>query len=119
MLPDSSVPVDIGDLITACLVHGHIRDRTNPNVVAARANLGASATRLIRHAVRKQSLHVRSARWTAEEDAFLRKVWGVLTEEEIGRALGRTEAAVHIHSERTLGLPRPTKNPNLLTTRAC
>lgn len=38
----------------------------------------------------------RPARWTAEEEAFLRDNLGVLSEEEIARQLGRTQAAVKI-----------------------
>jgi len=54
-------------------------------------------------------------KWTEEEDAFLEENLGYLSEEEIGRALGRSVIAVHLRWERDLDLPAPSKAPDILT----
>lgn len=54
-------------------------------------------------------------KWTEEEDEFLKRHLGYLTDAEIGEALGRTENAVHIHWSRDLHLPSPSKHPDVIT----
>ena len=53
--------------------------------------------------------------WGQEEDEFLRANLGILSEEAIGAALGRTATAVHLRWKRDLGLPAPSKTPGYLT----
>ncbi len=55
--------------------------------------------------------------WTPGEDAFLRQNLGWLTDDEIGQALGRTGVAVHIRWDRELGLPGPSKAPDVITAQ--
>lgn len=47
--------------------------------------------------------------WTREEEEFVRTHLGWLSEEEIARRLGRSVNAVHIHWEREMRLPAPTR----------
>jgi hypothetical protein len=53
--------------------------------------------------------------WTPQEDAFLRTNLGWMTDTEMGQALGRSAVAVHLRWDRDLGLPGPSKAPNILT----
>jgi hypothetical protein len=53
--------------------------------------------------------------WSEREDEFLRQHLGVLSEEEIGAALGRTRVAVRLRWKRDLGLPAPSKTPGYVT----
>lgn len=53
--------------------------------------------------------------WTREEDDFLKKNLGYMTEAEIANALGRTPVAVHLRWFRDLDLPGPSKAPGWLT----
>jgi hypothetical protein len=53
--------------------------------------------------------------WTPREDQFLRKNLGWLTDEEMGQALGRSAIAVHLRWDRDLGLPGPSKAPDVIT----
>lgn len=55
--------------------------------------------------------------WTEDEDRFLKENHGFLSEDEIGRQLGRTAVAVRIRWKRELNLVPPTKHPDYLTTR--
>ncbi len=61
----------------------------------------------------------RPPRWTPAEDEFLRENLGWMTDDEMGKALGRSAVAVHLRWDRDLGLPGPSKAPNIVTaTRA-
>jgi hypothetical protein len=55
-----------------------------------------------------------NARWTAEEDAFIRANMGTMTDEELGAALGRSANAVKIRRVRAQ-LGSPSKQPGILT----
>jgi hypothetical protein len=57
----------------------------------------------------------RPARWTAEDDHFLRDNLGKLEEAEIARKLGRSVIGVHLRWKRDLQLPAPSKAPGVLT----
>ena len=57
----------------------------------------------------------RAARWTPEEDQFLRKNLGWMSEADIATSLGRTVIAVHLRWSRDLHLPSPSKHPDFLT----
>jgi hypothetical protein len=61
------------------------------------------------------AIHTRQPRWTADEDDFLRKKLGYLTDAEIGSVLGRSANAVHLRWSRDLELPGPSKDPRFLT----
>lgn len=56
-----------------------------------------------------------SLAWTPEEDRFVREHYLHLTDTEIGRVLGRSEAGVHIRRERVLRLPARSKQADDLT----
>jgi len=57
-------------------------------------------------------------KWSMEEDQFLKDHLGYLTDQEMGQALGRTAVAVHLRWDRDLGLPGPSKAPNILTAES-
>jgi hypothetical protein len=57
----------------------------------------------------------KSPRWTAQEDSYLRKNLGWLSEEEMAVALGRTPVAVKLRWKRDLRLPAPSRHPDFLT----
>lgn len=57
------------------------------------------------------------ARWTQEEDEFIRENYAQLSEEEMGEILGRSPTAVHLRRERELQLPGPMKDPAYYTTQ--
>lgn len=54
-------------------------------------------------------------KWTAEEDRFVIEHLGWITDAEMGAELGRTETAVHLRWDRDLGLPGPSKAPDVIT----
>jgi len=62
-----------------------------------------------------QKVSRRPPRWTPEEEDFVRRNLGRLSDEEIGQALGRTAVAVNIHWKRDLHLTAPSKHPDFLT----
>lgn len=62
------------------------------------------------------AVHGQANRWSPEEMAFLRANAGLLGEEEIGVALGRSEAAVRVRVRRA-GLVTPIKHPDYLTAQ--
>jgi len=71
---------------------------------------------LIDFAVRhSESQRVNSRKWTPEEDAFLKTNLGKMTEAAMGKALGRTETAVHLRWKRDLQLVSPSKAPDVIT----
>ena len=53
--------------------------------------------------------------WRPEEEIFLKRNLGRLTDTEIGKALGRTAVAVHLRWDRDMQLPSPSKAPNVVT----
>lgn len=57
----------------------------------------------------------RGRRWTTEEDEFLRRNVGWISQDEIARQLGRSRTAVHLRRERDLHLPCPRRHPEWLT----
>ena len=62
-----------------------------------------------------QRVSRRPPRWSKEEDEFLRRNLGRLSDEQIGQALGRTAVAVNLRWKRELHLPAPSKHPDFLT----
>lgn len=61
---------------------------------------------------------IHGAIWIPEEDAFLKANLGILSEKEIGGALGRTVVAVRNRWKRDLHLVSPRRNPSWLTLEA-
>lgn len=57
----------------------------------------------------------RAGFWTEEEDEYIRKNHGRVSEDDLVAYLGRTWSAVHIRITRELYLVAPSKNPSLLT----
>lgn len=55
-----------------------------------------------------------AGRWRLEEERFLRRSIGRMTDAEIGAVLGRTEAAIKIRRQRK-GMPAHSKRPGWLT----
>src|SRR3972149_1628602 len=53
-------------------------------------------------------------RWTPEEEQFLREQIGLMSDAEIGAALGRSAFAIKIHRQRK-GKPAHSKRPGWLT----
>jgi hypothetical protein len=53
--------------------------------------------------------------WSTREDQFITEHLGWLTDAAMGVALGRTEIAVHLRWYRDLGLPGPSKAPDVIT----
>jgi hypothetical protein len=101
-------------MIEAAVVEGQLSSGVSPKVVAARSTLG---TRGVAVLASKDGTPVkkRNPPWQPEEDKFLEDYLGVLSETEIGEALGRTPTAVHLRWDRDLRLPAPSKHPGILT----
>ncbi len=53
--------------------------------------------------------------WTAEEEKFIEDNIGVMSDEEIGKALGRTYFAVRVHRTREMRIKAQSKVPNVIT----
>jgi hypothetical protein len=71
---------------------------------------------LINYAVKgAEKVRTKPRKWTPEEEAFMIANLGIMSETEIGRALGRTAAAVHIRWSRELDATAPSKDPNVIT----
>lgn len=56
-------------------------------------------------------------RWTRKDDAFLRESLSFLSDEEIGKQLGRTAVAIKLRRQRDLRLPAHSKLPGYMTGR--
>lgn len=78
----------------------------------------ADFSALLDHAVKHGNAYAARKRgeWTPEEDAFIEKNLGWLTDAEMGKALGRSEISIHLRWTRK-GLPGPSKNPNVITAQ--
>lgn len=63
----------------------------------------------------REKTATRAAYWTQADDAFLRENLGIISEEAIAEALGRTVVAIHLRWCRELGLPAPSKDPAYIT----
>ncbi len=101
---------DLDALVEAAAVHGQLAAGADPAVVAARTN----NKRLVVVAARGNE-RGRSLKWTESEDDYLRRNLGRLSEEEMGRVLGRTALAVRLRWKRDLHLTPPSKAPDILT----
>ena len=98
--------VDYNELVDEAIHTGDVVTRAGdgeiPRIIALRTtNLNPKKTR--------------PPRWSEQDDAFLRKNHGLLSENEIARRLGRTETAVRLRRKRDLGLPAATTDPRYWT----
>lgn len=101
--------IDIDDL----LAESYLESGVKPSVVAKRTGkAGAKRVAALRgfSATGKR----RAPEWNADDVAFIRANVGVLSDDQIGEALGRTAVAVKVRRKR-LGLPTLSKAPQLLT----
>jgi len=101
--------IDIDDL----LAESYLESGVKPSVVAKRTGkAGAKRVAALRgfSATGKR----RAPEWNAEDVAFIRANVGVLSDDQIAEALGRTAVAVKVRRKR-LGLPTLSKAPQLLT----
>lgn len=64
-----------------------------------------------------EGTRMKAREWTPEEDEFIKKNLGYLTDKQIGQALGRTAVAVHLRWDRNLGLPGPSKAKDIVTAQ--
>ncbi len=103
--------MNVDCLVSASLFSAAVQDGISPSILAAR---DPSLAPLVSMA--PASGRSKNACWTPEEDEFLRQNLGFLTEQEIARRLGRSVHGVHIRAERSLRLPRPSKDPRYITT---
>jgi hypothetical protein len=53
--------------------------------------------------------------WTRAEEEYIIGHYTILSDAEIGAALGRSAVAVHVHREREMNLPGASKAPGILT----
>jgi hypothetical protein len=53
--------------------------------------------------------------WTRLEEEYIREHYTIMSDAEIGAAIGRSANAIHIHREREMNLPSPSKAPGILT----
>ena len=104
----------IDDLVEASVVSGELAAGLAPAWVASHSRLGRSAVVLLSKATGARRRR-KSPNWQPDEDEFLRLHLGKLSEDEIAKRLGRTLVAVHLRWSRDLGLPAPSKAPDILT----
>ncbi len=102
-------------LIESAAISGQLAAGVAPGRIAAQTSLGARAVTVLAGRTGKNIKKAKQPPWTKEEDAFIAACMGSLTDEEIGQALDRTAAAVHIRRERELGLPVRAKSPDIMT----
>ncbi len=110
---------DVERLVDAVVTEAALETGVSPRVVARRSELGQRGALILgRQATDKeeQSPRRNGATWTPDEDQFVKDHLGVLSLEQIGEALGRSENAVKIRYTRK-GWPAPSKQPGKLTAR--
>src|SRR4030067_201342 len=80
----------------------------------APAVLAARGMRVMRVMVEEYRRSGWANRWTPEEEQFLREQIGLMSDAEIGAALGRSAFAIKIHRQRK-GIPAHSRRPGWLT----
>jgi hypothetical protein len=100
------------------LAESYLAAGMRPDVVASRLpsmrdHVLDLADRL--NTARPATIRRKPSTWTPAEDEHIRSNLGILTDAEIGAALGRSADAVHIRRERVLHLPAPSKHPAIFT----
>ena len=97
-------------LLDVLVSQAELASGATPEMVAAAGGKIGPCMGLEMHVARRR-------RWTEEEDRVLEEHLGIWTEEQIGRALGRSACAVKIRWKRELHLQAPSKHPAILTAR--
>lgn len=90
------------------------KDTIEAAIAMAEAETGASTSSKLRVCIESGSRKT-ARRWTKEEDDFIIKNIGKMSDKEMGKHLKRTATAVHIRRERDLHLQSPSKNDQVLT----
>ena len=99
----------IDELINDAVIYGEVSTGAPLNWMAAR---GYDPKAIISHAAGHTP--ARRAGWTDEEEEYLRQNLGWLSEQQMADHLGRTVEGIHIHWEREMRLPAPTRHPDWL-----
>lgn len=98
-------------LIDEAVIHGELAAGASPAWLSRHSDPRLVAIMAGNH--NKTAEHAQE--WQPDEDAFLRRNLGWLSEQEIADHLGRTINAVRIRWKRDLRLPAPSKHPDRLT----
>ena len=106
---------DIDAIVDAAAIEGEISTGVSPSFVAARSSMGKRGVIALAGKREKTRRQGKMPKWSIEEDDFLERNLGFLSDAEIGEQLGRTEGAVHLRWSRDLKLPAPSKNPWVMT----
>lgn len=101
-------------MIEASAVQGQLDAGLLPSIVASRSSLGGRAVSIL-SSTACDTGKFKSPKWTKDEDNFLISCLGILSEEDIAEALGRTVAAVHLRWKRELMLPAISKRSDVMT----
>ena len=109
----TGILADLDALLDGAVLHGALADDRAPHLAAAQFG-AARAIAAARETVPLRGANSRAALWTPAETAFLHRAGGVLGDEEIAAALGRSVAAIHVRRTRA-GLPGPLVHPDYLT----
>lgn len=104
---------DLDALIEDAVAYGELSDGTDAAWLAQRVDprrVAVLANAIVEKGVGKER------DWTADEDAFVAEHYMMMSDAELGQALGRTANGVHMRRERWLGLTARSKSqewPNL------
>lgn len=105
----------INELVELSVLEGEVEAGVNVDVAGARSSLGRrGAINARRRAEDPEDEQPNQARWSEEEEDFLRDNLGVMTLAEIGKTLGRSKTAIKVRYTRN-GYPAPSKQPDELT----
>ncbi len=102
-------------LIETAAIEGQMDAGMNPALVAARSTLGKRVAIVLKGKNCESGKAAKSPTWSEREDAFLKEYHGIISEEDIAEALGRTVVAVHLRVKRDLQLPAQSRKPDILT----
>lgn len=101
-------------LVESAAIQGQLSAGVSPKLVAARSSLGSRGVAVFMGR-NSRCKPTRSPAWSREENEFLKSSLGNLSDEEMAAALGRSTIAVHLRWKRDMGLPAPSKNPEVMT----
>lgn len=113
MTTDTGYDCDLDALIDSAVLHGAMSEGRAPRLAAVQFG-AARAIAAARDAHAATGVTTNGNRWSPAERAWLDEVAGVLGDEEIGAALGRSRMAVRIRRRRA-GLPGPSVHPEYIT----
>lgn len=114
----SDFALDLDELLDAAVLEAALADGRDPALAARQFGVSRviAAGGARDDVPAPPAVHGQANRWSAEDMTFLRANAGLLGEEEIGVALGRSVVAVKVRSKR-LGLHSPTNHPDYLTAQ--